>query len=185
MCTWHDKNIQSEPDYVPRIFSYRKKNLNQSQKLERFRRMENHRRHPKSTGKTGKDEHENTGRNADITFEVIKYWTPQKWKRLDNLGNQELSVFASIGIGFFLVLTKTLNHRSRSFSVILKTKFCMVSFSCLPVTYKNCLNFILLNCLHLIFLRARSLVVSDLRLETKSFQFDSGCWLCAEVSSLQ
>ena len=62
-----------EPDYVPRIFSYRKKNLNQSQKLERFRRMENHRRHPKSIGKTGKDEHENTGRNADITFEVIKY----------------------------------------------------------------------------------------------------------------
>ena len=30
-----------------------------------------------------------------------------------------------------------------------------------------------------------SLVVSDLRSETKVFQFDSGCYFCAEVSSLQ
>ena len=33
--------------------------------------------------------------------------------------------------------------------------------------------------------RARSLVVSDLRSETKDSQFESGCQLCAEVSSLQ
>ena len=61
---------KDDPDYVPSIFSYRKKNQNQSQKLERFRRIEYCRRHPKSTGKTRKDEHENTGKNADITFEV-------------------------------------------------------------------------------------------------------------------
>ena len=34
-------------------------------------------------------------------------------------------------------------------------------------------------------LRARSLVVSDLRSETKGSQLESGCQLCAEVSSLQ
>ena len=34
-------------------------------------------------------------------------------------------------------------------------------------------------------LRARSLVVSDLRSETKGSRFESGCQLCAEVSSLQ
>ena len=34
-------------------------------------------------------------------------------------------------------------------------------------------------------IRARSLVVSDLHLETKGSRFGSGCWLCAEVSSLQ
>ena len=33
--------------------------------------------------------------------------------------------------------------------------------------------------------RARSLAVSDLRLETKDSRFESGCYLCAEVSSLQ
>ena len=33
--------------------------------------------------------------------------------------------------------------------------------------------------------RVRSLVVSDLRLETKGSRFESGCQLCAEVSSLQ
>ena len=33
--------------------------------------------------------------------------------------------------------------------------------------------------------RARSLVVSDLRSETKGSRFESGCQLCAEVSSLQ
>ena len=32
---------------------------------------------------------------------------------------------------------------------------------------------------------ARSLVVSDLRPETKGSWFESGCQLCAEVSSLQ
>ena len=32
---------------------------------------------------------------------------------------------------------------------------------------------------------ARSLVVSDLRSETKGSRFESGCQLCAEVSSLQ
>ena len=34
-------------------------------------------------------------------------------------------------------------------------------------------------------LRARSLVVSDLRSETKGSRFESGCQLFAEVSSLQ
>ena len=38
---------------------------------------------------------------------------------------------------------------------------------------------------YMYFLRARSLVVSDLRSETKDFWFESGCYLCAEVSSLQ
>ena len=33
--------------------------------------------------------------------------------------------------------------------------------------------------------RARSLVISDLRSETKGSQFESGCQLCAEVSCLQ
>ena len=33
--------------------------------------------------------------------------------------------------------------------------------------------------------RARSLVVNDLRLETKGFRFESDCWLCVKVSSLQ
>ena len=33
--------------------------------------------------------------------------------------------------------------------------------------------------------RARSLVVSDLRSETKGSRFKSGCQLCTEVSSLQ
>ena len=33
--------------------------------------------------------------------------------------------------------------------------------------------------------RARSLLVSDLRSETKGSRFESGCWLYAEVSSLQ
>ena len=33
--------------------------------------------------------------------------------------------------------------------------------------------------------RARSLAVSDLRSETKDLRFESGCELCAEVSSLQ
>ena len=33
--------------------------------------------------------------------------------------------------------------------------------------------------------RARTLVVSDLRSETKGSRFESGCQLCAEVSSLQ
>ena len=33
--------------------------------------------------------------------------------------------------------------------------------------------------------RARSLVVSDLRSETKGSRFEPGCKLCAEVSSLQ
>ena len=37
----------------------------------------------------------------------------------------------------------------------------------------------------LITSRARSLVVSDLRSEIKGSQFESGCQLCAEVSSLQ
>ena len=32
------------------------------------------------------------------------------------------------------------------------------------------------------FKRARSLVVSDLRSETKGSRFESGCQLCAEVS---
>ena len=31
----------------------------------------------------------------------------------------------------------------------------------------------------------KSLVVSDLRSETKGSRFEPGCWLCAEVSSLQ
>ena len=34
-------------------------------------------------------------------------------------------------------------------------------------------------------LRARSLVVSDLRSETKGSQLEPGCKLCAEVSSPQ
>ena len=34
-------------------------------------------------------------------------------------------------------------------------------------------------------LRALSLVVSDLRSEAKGSRFESGCWLCAEVSSPQ
>ena len=34
-------------------------------------------------------------------------------------------------------------------------------------------------------LRARGLVISDLRSETKGSRFESGCYLCAEVSSLQ
>ena len=33
--------------------------------------------------------------------------------------------------------------------------------------------------------RAHSLVVSDLRSETKGSRFEFGCWLCAEVSSPQ
>ena len=36
-----------------------------------------------------------------------------------------------------------------------------------------------------LFRRVRSLVVSDLRPETKGSRFESGCWLCAEVSSPQ
>ena len=32
---------------------------------------------------------------------------------------------------------------------------------------------------------ARGLVVSDLGSETTGSRFESGCWLCAEVSSLQ
>ena len=40
------------------------------------------------------------------------------------------------------------------------------------------LNFVMAN-------RARSLVVSDLCTETKGSQFESGCYVCAEVSSLQ
>ena len=35
------------------------------------------------------------------------------------------------------------------------------------------------------YVRARSLVVSDLRSVTKGSRFESGCQLCAEVSSLQ
>ena len=35
-----------------------------------FRRIEYRRKHPKSTGITRKDEHENTGKNADIIFQV-------------------------------------------------------------------------------------------------------------------
>ena len=35
------------------------------------------------------------------------------------------------------------------------------------------------------FLRARSLVVSDLRSETKGSRFEPGYQLCAEVTSLQ
>ena len=58
------------PDYVLSIFCHRKKNQNQCQKLGRFRRIENPRRSPKSAGKTPKDEHENTGKSADITFKV-------------------------------------------------------------------------------------------------------------------
>ena len=61
---------KDDPDYVPSIFSYRKKNQNQSKKLERFKRIEYRRKHPKSAGKTCKDEHENTGKNAGIIFEV-------------------------------------------------------------------------------------------------------------------
>ena len=61
---------KDDPDYVPSIFSYHKKNHNQSQKLDKFWRIEYSRRHHKSTGKTRKDEHENIGKNADITFEV-------------------------------------------------------------------------------------------------------------------
>ena len=34
-------------------------------------------------------------------------------------------------------------------------------------------------------IRVRSLVVSDLRSETKGSRFESGCYLCAEVSCLQ
>ena len=41
------------------------------------------------------------------------------------------------------------------------------------LTYAICLS----------FLRARSFVVSDLRLETKGSRFESGCYLCAEVRS--
>ena len=36
-----------------------------------------------------------------------------------------------------------------------------------------------------IALSARSLMVRDLRLEIKGSRLESGCWLCAEVSSLQ
>ena len=35
------------------------------------------------------------------------------------------------------------------------------------------------------YVRARSLAVSDLRSETKGSRFESGCELCADVSSLQ
>ena len=34
-------------------------------------------------------------------------------------------------------------------------------------------------------IRAHSLVVSDLRSETKGSRFESSCYVCAEVSSLQ
>ena len=51
------------------------------------------------------------------------------------------------------------------------------------ISDNNVKNFMLL--LHKgVYLRARSLVVSDLRLETKGSRFESGCQLCAEVSSL-
>ena len=40
------------------------------------------------------------------------------------------------------------------------------------------------NTLKGIFLRVRSLVVSNSRSKTKGFRFESGCYLCAEVSSL-
>ena len=61
---------KDDPDYVGSIFSYHKKNQNQSQKLERFRRIECRRKHSKSTDKTRKDEHENTGKNADVIVEM-------------------------------------------------------------------------------------------------------------------
>ena len=49
--------------------------------------------------------------------------------------------------------------------------------------------FIMYNTLYYVYpllcIRARSLVVSDLRSETKGSRFESGCQLCAEVSCLQ
>ena len=63
-----------------RYFSYRKKNHNQNQKLERFRKIENRRMYSESTGKMCKDEHENTSKNADITFEVENIEPTQKGK---------------------------------------------------------------------------------------------------------
>ena len=41
------------------------------------------------------------------------------------------------------------------------------------------------NCAYYIILKARSLGVSDLRLEIKGSWFETGCYLCAEVSFLQ
>ena len=47
------------------------------------------------------------------------------------------------------------------------------------------LVFLLYFPLAMLLLWAYILVVSDLRSETKSSRFESGCYLCAEVSSLQ
>ena len=41
-----------------------------------------------------------------------------------------------------------------------------------------------LNQLKIGYIRARSLVVSDLFSETKGSRFESGCYLCAEMSSV-
>ena len=70
---------------------------------------------------------------------------------------------------------------------------CSSKFSCIMtmitnfLVYCKCLFFIfIITKLFLIYVkRARSLVVSDLRSETKGSRFESGCQLCAEVNSLQ
>lgn len=64
----------------PNIFSYRKKNNNKNQKLERFRRTENRR----LTGKTHNNEHEDFGENSDITFEVKKNWKSREILMFDS-----------------------------------------------------------------------------------------------------
>ena len=103
---------RDDPDFVPSILSYRKKNQNQSQMLKRFRRIENRRRHPESTRKTHKDKHENISKNTDITFEVKNIEpTHTKWKSLDNLENQELLVFVSAGIRIFSSETNTESYK--------------------------------------------------------------------------
>ena len=52
--------------YTPNIFLYCKKNHNQNQKLERFRRTENSTRHPKSTVKMRKDEHKDAEKKSQV-----------------------------------------------------------------------------------------------------------------------
>ena len=71
-------------------------------------------------------------------------------------------------------------------------KICKIHFRTLQLVHnvhdKSVEELLALNnviCAHQEHRTARSLVVSDLRSETKGSRFESGCYLCAEMSSLQ
>ena len=72
---------------------------------------------------------------------------------------------------------------SSSMSTSFKFLFCPLWCDCF--VFRTSSNTEFLGCLMKWSLRARSLVVSDLRLKTKGSWFEPGCYLCAEVSSLQ